>query len=154
MAETELDVAGISSFLEIRHVTAHTLRGRPFIFSADVALRALQRGMGAHEREPGNGAMIEFGAQPVVHSMTLFTGGRETGGGVTGRRGLLVVLRVTGVTLRRHGLVLGGGGALVARVAIHHRVRSYQRKAILVLLNLLNRHMPSLDRVALLAICA
>ena len=42
----------------------------------------------------------------------------------------------------------------MARVTIHYRVRSHQRKAVLVLLNLLYGHVPSLDRVALLAIGA
>ena len=40
----------------------------------------------------------------------------------------------------------------MAGVAIHRGVRSGQRKAVVVLLDLLNRNLPSANRVALLAI--
>jgi hypothetical protein len=37
---------------------------------------------------------------------------------------------------------------LVARIAVHHRVRANQRKTILVLVDVMNRHLPSIGVVA------
>ena len=44
------------------------------------------------------------------------------------------------------------GPALVTGIAVHRGVRSGQGKAVVVLLDLLNRHLPPPDRVAGLAI--
>ena len=60
---------------------------------------------------------------------------------------------MAGIALRRHRLELAVGRAFVARIAVHGRVRSRERKAIVVLLHLLNRDLPSPDRVALFAVC-
>ncbi len=67
---------------------------------------------------------------------------------------VLIVGRVTGITLRRHGLKLAARGAFVAGVAVHRRVRPGQRETIVVLLNLVDRNLPAAHGVALLAIGA
>ena len=61
---------------------------------------------------------------------------------------------MTGVALRRHCLELAAGCALVAGIAIDGCVGSGQREAVVVLLHLLNRNLPSADGVALLAVGA
>ncbi len=69
-----------------------------------------------------------------------------------GLRGPLEIRRVAGIALRGHRLELAVGRALVAGIAVHRGVRSGQREAVVVLLDLLDRHLPAADRVALLAI--
>ena len=49
---------------------------------------------------------------------------------------------------------LPGRGLLVALVAFHQRVRPHQRKAILMIANRVQGNIPSLDRVATLAVGA
>ena len=56
------------------------------------------------------------------------------------------------VALGRHCDELAARCALVAGIAIHRCVRSRQRKAVVMLLHLLNRNLPSANCVALLAI--
>ena len=59
---------------------------------------------------------------------------------------------MAGIALRGHRLELAVGRALVTGIAIHCCVRPSQRKAVVVLLNLLNGNLPSPDRVALLTV--
>lgn len=67
-------------------------------------------------------------------------------------RGGLEVRRVTGIALRGHRLKLPSRSALMAGIAIHCRMRSSQRKAVVVLLNLLNRYLPSSHGMTLFAV--
>ena len=62
------------------------------------------------------------------------------------------VCRVAGIALRGHRLEFAGSPSLVAGIAVHRSVRSSQRKAIVMLLYLPNRDLPTPDRVALLAV--
>jgi len=59
---------------------------------------------------------------------------------------------VAGIALGRHCLKLAASGPFVARVAVHRCVRSGKREAIVMLLDLLHADLPSLYRVALLAV--
>jgi hypothetical protein len=59
---------------------------------------------------------------------------------------------MAGIALRSHRLKLAGGPSLVAGIAVHRSVRSSQREAVVMLLNLPNRDLPTTDRVALLAV--
>lgn len=61
---------------------------------------------------------------------------------------------MAGIARGRHGLKLAARGAFVARVAVHGRVRPGKREAIVMLLDLLHADLPSLNRVALLAVGA
>lgn len=69
-------------------------------------------------------------------------------------RSLLVILGMAGIALRRQPLELPGRGARMAGIAIQRSVCSQQRKAILVLVDLLHSYRPSLDGMALLAVGA
>ena len=153
--QAECHVIGIRGALIVLQVTPHTCRGRSLKPSADVTVGARQSGVHASQREPGVFQVIETGAVPGVHVVVaLFAGGREPGGNVSGRGGLLKVFGVTGVTLRRETLKLSGCRALVAGVAIQRRVSAEQGETVLVLLDLLQVDIPALDRVTLLAACA
>lgn len=114
---------------------------------------AIERGVGAHQGESGELQVIELGPEPVVHAVALLAAGRETAADVTGFGGLKV-LRMARIALRRKPLELAYGGALVARSTIQGRMRTHQGKAILVLVDLLHRDLPSLYCMALVAGCA
>ena len=73
---------------------------------------------------------------------------------MTGPGCSLEIFRVTRVASGRESLELPNRRALVASVAIERRMRSHQREAVLVVLDLLYRDLPSLHRVALLAVRA
>jgi len=59
---------------------------------------------------------------------------------------------MAGVALRGHRLEFAGGPSLVAGIAVHRGVRSGQREAVVMLLNLPNRDLPTTNRVALFAV--
>ena len=80
--------------------------------------------------------MIELGVQPVVSSVATIAGGGEIGCYVVGTPGRLEIGHVARRASRGHRLKVAGGSALVAGSAIHHRVRSGQRKAVIMLRNL------------------
>jgi len=61
---------------------------------------------------------------------------------------------MAGVAIRRKAFELSVGRLLVARVALHHRVRAHKRKTVLVILNRANVRLPTLHRVAGFAIRA
>jgi hypothetical protein len=86
--------------------------------------------------------------------VALFAGGGESRRHVVRPGGSLVILGVTGVALRRQALELPDRRPLVTGIAIQSGVRAQQREAVLVLLNLLHRDLPSLDGVALFAVRA
>jgi len=97
--------------------------------------------------------VIEFRIQPVIRGVAAVASGREHCGHVVGICGSLKIRLVAGIALRRHRRELAVGRAFVAGIAVYGRVRSRQRKAIVVLLNLLDRDLPSPDGVALFAVC-
>ena len=90
--------------------------------------------------------------QPVIRGVALFASCRETSRDVVRGRGLLELRLVAGEARRGHRLELAVGRVLVAGIAIHRGVRARQRETVVVLLNLLDRNLPSADGVALLAI--
>ena len=81
-------------------------------------------------------AVIELGVQPVVGSVATFTRARKARRDVVGTPSRAEIGGMAGRTSRGHGLKLAGGCALVAGIAVHDRVRSGQRKAVIMLLNL------------------
>jgi len=96
--------------------------------------------------------VVKLRIQPVVCPVATVTRSGESGGQVVRIGGLLEVGCMARVTLRRHCDELAVGHAFMAGIAVHGRVRSGQRKAIVVLLDLLDRDLPSADCVALLAV--
>lgn len=84
--------------------------------------------------------------------MTTLAGGGKTCGHVVWSCGCFEFRGVAGIALGGHRLEFAGGPSLVAGIAVHRSVRSSQRKAVVMLLNLLNRDLPTTDGVALLAV--
>ena len=121
----------------------------------DVALRAGQRRVRAIQNETGH-AVIKGSAQPAVERRVaiLAIGGRKGRASAGVRRvvGLLPVGQMARLTVRRETVENSRRRLLVARFALHRRVRTEQREAIQVILNLLNSNVPSLNRMALFTI--
>jgi hypothetical protein len=88
--------------------------------------------------------------------MALLAGCRKIQRDVIDARGSGVdkIFLVAGVALRRKTLELTYRRALVTRVAIDRGMRPDQREAIQVLIDLLNRNIPTLDGVTLFAVGA
>src|SRR5580700_2054148 len=84
--------------------------------------------------------------------MATLAGGGKTCGDVVWSCGCFEGCRMAGIALRGHRLEFAGSPSLVAGIAVHRSVRPSQRKAVVMLLNLLNGNLPSTDGVALLAI--
>lgn len=141
--------------LEILQVAGHACRAGQVVVIVNMAVRALPRGhcVRVGQRKPYCG-VIELSIQPVVRTVALVAGCPELRGNVVWIRRDLKVRRVTRVTVRRHGLELAVGRALVAGIAIYCGVRPSERKAIIMLLHLLDRNGPSPHSVALFAVGA
>ena len=111
--------------------------------------------MGARQRESRH-AVVEDRPRPGVRVMALLTArDREPllVRHVSRVRRALVLLDMTRSALRRKPLELAAGCTLVAVIALRHRVRADQRKAVVVVLDGLDVHRPSLHAVALFAAC-
>lgn len=86
--------------------------------------------------------------------MAGFAGGGKTSSHVVWTRGCFEFRGVAGIALRGHRLKFAGRPSLMTGIAVHSSVSPSQRKAVIVLLHLPNRDLPSPYGVALLAICA
>ena len=128
------------------------IRWRAFEFPADVASCAVECGMHSRQCEPGELQVIKFHSKPVVHAVALLASCRKVREHVSGTGRPLIIGCVTGITLSRQPLKLSCSGPLVTGVAVQSGMGAEQGEAILVLLDLLHRHPPSLDRMALRAI--
>jgi len=71
----------------------------------------------------------------------------------TGRPGIDEISLMARVARGREALELSDRRVLMAGIAIQGRMRTDQREAVDVLIDLLNRDIPTFYRVALLAIC-
>jgi hypothetical protein len=96
--------------------------------------------------------MVEFRSQPAVKRMAGVAGLRKLRGDVVRVGSFLKIRQVTRIASRRQSQILANRRALVAIIALHRGVRAQQRKTILVVLQLLNRDIPSLHRMALRAV--
>jgi len=152
--EARRHVIGIRRALEIRHVTADASRAGQIVVVVDVTVSASARrhGVQAGQREIRHRIVIELRVQPVIGAVAGIAGDGKLGGYVVGIGGSVVVGLMAGVALDRHRLKLAVGGILVAGVAIHRGVSSGEREAVVVILDLLYRNVPSPHRVALLAV--
>jgi len=148
LREGQGNVIGIRAFLIVGQVTAHAVGKRALKSSPGMAGIAVQCGVGADQRKSSELQVVELGPQPIVHAMALLAARRKTAADVVGLGGLKV-LRMARVALSRKALELTDGRAGVARGTIQRRMRTHQGKAVLVLINLLHRDLPSLDGVAL-----
>ena len=144
---------GIRGALKILQVATDARRARQVVVVVDVAVHALPRrhrvGVGQGK---SNRVVIERRAQPAISAVASVAGGRKLGAHVIWVRSGRVVLGVAGIALDGHGLELAIGRTLVAGIAVHRSVRARQRESVIVLLNLLHRHLPAEHRMALLAV--
>lgn len=133
------DVVRICGRLIILQMAIHASRADEVVIVVDMAIGALPRRHGvAGGQGKSDGAVIELGVQPVVGSVATIAGGWEVGCDVVGTPGRLEIGYVARRASRGHRLKVAGGTALVAGSAVHHRVRSGQGKAVIMLLNLLD----------------
>lgn len=119
----------------------------------DVAGSAGQSSVHPGQRVTGVLQVVELGAHPTIHGVACLACGREAGCSVIDN-GRQEVLLMAGVTCRRQALELPAGSAFVALVALHQRMRSNQREAVLVVANRIQRNVPALNGVAAFTIGA
>jgi hypothetical protein len=143
----------ISCAPEILQVAGYARSAGKVVVIVDVAVGALawRHGVPPGQWKTSRG-MIELRAHPVIRAVTVLAGDREFGCDVIGTACALVIYRMARVTVCRHRLELAIGHTFVARVAIDGRMCPGERKAIVVLLHLLDRNRPPPHRVALLAV--
>jgi hypothetical protein len=96
--------------------------------------------------------VVELGPRPGVHGVAGFAIGWDSGAGVIEVRRLAIILQVACSALGREAGVNAGCGTLVARFAVRDGMRTDKGEAIAVLLDIVGRHFPSANRVALFAI--
>jgi len=133
------DVIRVSGRLIILQMAIHAGRTGEIVIVVDMAIGALPRRYSVTGGQgKSDGAVIELGVQPVVGSVAAIAGRREVGRNVVRTFGRLEISHVAGRASRGHRLELAGGSTLVAGIAIDNCVRSDQRKAVIVLLDLPN----------------
>lgn len=150
LGEVRGNVIGVGGPLKILEMAGNAGRTREVVIIINVAVRTLpgRNRVGAAQRKPHR-RVIEIGIEPVVGAVTLRTVGRKLAHHVIGVDSFLVIRRVAGITVGRHSLEFAVGSAFVAAIAVDRGMRTGQRHAIVVRLNLLDRHLPSPDRMAL-----
>jgi len=137
LRERSGDVIRISGRLIILQMAIHAGRADEVVIVVDMAIGALPRRHGvAGGQGKSDRAVIELGVQPVVGSVATIAGGGKIGCDVVGASGRLEIGHVARRASRGHRLKVAGGSALVAGIAVHDRVCSGQRKAVIMLLNL------------------
>jgi hypothetical protein len=98
--------------------------------------------------------VVYGGPEPTVKCVAGFAGLWELRRHVIGIGSFLKIRLVAGNTCRGQALELAHRRTLMAVFALHRRVCSEQREAILVILHLLHSHVPALHGVALRAVRA
>lgn len=117
----------------------------------EVAGAAIQLGVRSGESEAGEAQVVKLSTGPGIERVaTLACGGKVQGAMIDDRS--LIVLRMAGEALRRQPYELTGGGVLMAGVALQQGVGAYERKAVLMVADRLDRDLPALYGMALLAI--
>src|SRR5579864_3728900 len=129
--QPELDVGWIVAICEVGRVAGVTLRRRSFEYVIGVACDAGECGVRAGERISGVLQVVKLGIEPAVHGVAALAGIGQTKSDVIENGGKEVFL-VAGIAGGGQADELSDGGLLVALFALHQRVRSYQRKAVLV----------------------
>ena len=151
--EATRDVIGICRALEIRHVTADAGGIGEVVVVVEVTVGALPWRHRVHAgQRKSRRVMVELRVQPVIRAVASIASHGKLAGYVVGVGGSIVVGFVARETRDRHRLKLALGRGLVAGVAIHRSVCSGEREAVVVILDLLHRDIPSPHGVALFAI--
>lgn len=136
-------MVGVVGAVEVLQVAAHAVGARSGEIVVGVARRALQPGVGAGEREPGKFRVIEFRSQPAIDRMALLAIRGVSDGCVVRVAGPGIVTGMAGVAVRGKSNELAAGRALMAGFAGKRGVRADQRKTVLVLLYVLDGHLPA-----------
>jgi len=151
--EVRRNVIWIRRALEIFQVAANAGCAGQVVIAINMTIGALPRGHGVPASQGESyGRMVKARIQPVVGPMAVVAGRREPGCHVVRIRGALKVGGVARIAFSRHRLKPAVCSALVARIAIHSRVRAGQGKAVVMLLHLLDRDLPPANRVALFTV--
>jgi hypothetical protein len=125
------------------------------VIPADMAVRAGNIGVAVGERKiDGRGRVIHRGSQPAVKVVAGIASLRKLRGYVIWIGGLLKIGQMTRGAGGGKTLELTDSSALVAILALHRGVSAQKREAILVILDLLDSNIPTLDGVALGAVRA
>jgi hypothetical protein len=151
MRKTGLRVIGIRGAVEVGHMAAIAIRRRALELSSDVASGAFERGVRAGERKAGHFQVIELRVIPGVEAVARLASARKIQRLVIGIGRLLEIAGVAGNTGGRKSRELAHRLALVAIGALQRGVRSEQREAVLVRLDLLRVQVPTIHGVALFA---
>ena len=147
------NVVGIGGSLVVLQVAGHACRAGEVVITVDVTVGALPRRNSVRSRQRKAGAVvIECRIQPGVGNVARVARRRKLSLRVVRIGGRQVVGGMAGVAIRRHRLELACGGALVTGIAIHRRMCSGKREAVVVLSNLRDRDLPSAYRMTLLAV--
>jgi len=140
--ESKLHVRGVIAVDVVGGMAGVALGRGALKHIIDVARGAGQSSVRARERVAGVFQMVKLGVEPAVHGVTALARVRETKLHVIydRREEILLVARVTGCG---QPCELAGSGVRVAIRALHQRMRSHQREAVLVVLNGLQRGLPA-----------
>jgi hypothetical protein len=130
---------------------ARSLRSLEYV--VDVACCARQRRVRSRQCIAGILQVVEFGVEPAVYRMARLASRRKFRGHMIEDRSqkIFLMARVAG---GRETRKLPSCRVLVTVIALQQGVRTYQRKAILMIADLLERDLPPLNRMAILAIGA
>ena len=151
LRESRRPVIWICGRVESRQMASYAAGGRGGEFVVRVTLRAVQPGVRAGEGEAGEFRMIELRSHPSLHGVALLAVGGEIERRVAGVVGFLKVCGMARDTFGGEAGELAVGGLLVARITAEGGVRPEKREAVLVLLDVVDRNLPTFGRMALLA---
>lgn len=94
-----INVIGITGCGPVLSVAAQAIHGRSLEAPAGVTGVAIQGGMHASKRKPGEAQMVEFRPEPGIHAVTFLAGSGKSGSRVIGVAGLLELGRVATETV-------------------------------------------------------
>ena len=139
LSEIRRGVVGIGRPLVVLQVARDARSARKVVVVVDVAVGALP---GWNRMTAGkwksDRTMIEVRREPTVGAVATSAAGREFRRHVVRIDRPFEIRSVTRIALSRHRLELAAGRSFVTGIAVHSRVRSGERKAIVVLLHLLD----------------
>lgn len=148
-------VIRVGRLLIILQVAANAGGGGQVVVVGSVAVGALARRHGVRVgQRKSHQVVIEFRIQPGIGGVAILACDGKHSRDVVRSSRILKVGLMAGITIGRHRAEVAVSSVLVASVAIDGGMGSGQREAIVVVLNIANRDLPSAHRVALLAVRA
>lgn len=149
-------VRRVSGLVEVREVAVDTSGAGQREIVIDVAGSAVlrHRSVRPYERETRELCVVEARAIPRIDPVAGFAGGWQFRRHVVGLRGLLIILQMARHAFRAKAVVDSTCRAEVALIAGSRGVGAQQRKAIVMLLNRRDSHIPAPNSVTFLAVGA